>query len=118
MKDILIAARAKIASPDTWTQHVLARDTNDNSHPDSHSYAKYIHWEGLNGRDPQACKFCAVGAVQAVTTDDNTEFYRVRNALDKAAKQLFGTHNIAEVNDGDHGHAAVLQCYDHAINTI
>jgi hypothetical protein len=114
MKDILIQARAKIADQDNWTQHVLARDINDNDKPASHPLARYVHWEGLDGRDPQACKFCALGAVQAATPDEN-EFLKARDALNRAASELFGTYSIAEVND-DYDHAAVLQCYDRAIN--
>ena len=114
MKDILIGARATIADQANWTQHVLARDINDNDKPDSHPLANQIHWEGLNGRDSQACKFCAAGAGQAVTTSENGRFHAAHSALNQAARNLFGTYSIAEVNDG-HGHRAVLQYYDHAI---
>lgn len=108
----LIAARAKIATPETWTQHALARDINDNDKPASHSQANNIHWGGIDGRDPFACKFCALGAVQAVTDDNG--FDAVRLALNRAARELFGMYSIAEIND-DYGHEDVLQCFDRAI---
>lgn len=113
MKEILLAARAKIQTPDTWTQHALARDLNGYDKPNDHPLANQIHWEGIDGRDPRACKWCAVGALQAVTPDSKV-FNEAYYALAKAAKALFGKYNVSEVND-EHGHAAVLQCYDKAI---
>jgi hypothetical protein len=115
MKNYLIAARAKIADPANWTQHVLARDANGDDKPSDHPFANYIHWEGIDGRDSQACQWCAVGAVQAVTTEDIEA--TVILALCKAARQLHKADNIANVND-ELGHGAVLACFDRAIGDI
>jgi hypothetical protein len=113
MKDILIAARAKIADQANWTQHALARDADNNNKPDSHPQANNVFWSGLTGRDPLACKFCALGAVEAVEADDS-RFRQARDALNTAAFDLFRKLSIFDVNDNI-GHVAVLQCYDHAI---
>jgi hypothetical protein len=106
-KDQLIAARAKIADRRNWTQHVLARDINGSSdHPSKNVFF------GLSPRDPAACQWCAVGAIQAVTTteeDDKAAFALVGIA----ARQLYGQHP-STVND-DIGHDAVLACFDKAI---
>jgi hypothetical protein len=112
MKNYLIAARAKIENPVNWTQHVLARDANGNDKPSDHPLANDTHWEGIDGRDPQACQWCAMGAVQAVTTDETEG--DVTLALCKATNQLYGQSHIATVND-EIGHDAVLACFDRAI---
>jgi hypothetical protein len=101
MKDILIAARAKIADAANWTQNALARDAKGCA----------VHGEeDLDGRDARACQWCAIGAVQAVS---NFESAAVR-ALNIAATALYGRGGIADVND-EIDHAAVLACFDKAI---
>jgi hypothetical protein len=112
MKDYLLAARAKIADPTNWTQKALARDSEGCNKPSKHPLAFNPHWEGIDGRDPRACQWCALGALQAVTPEgkDRPAMY----ALCKAARQLYETDRIATIND-DLGHAAVLACYDKAI---
>jgi hypothetical protein len=54
-KDYLIAARAKIADENNWTQGALARDSNGDDKPSSHPLADHAYWEGLDGRDSRAC---------------------------------------------------------------
>jgi hypothetical protein len=118
MKDYLIAARAKIADPTNWTQNAFARDVYGSEKPRNHPLAFNPHWEGIDGRDPRACQWCAMGAVQAVTPSYEPEAL-VFHALHKAAGRLYEREigvfgGIAEVND-NLGHDAVLACFDKAI---
>jgi hypothetical protein len=112
-KTDLLAARAKITDESNWTQGVMARDANGDDKPRSHPLADDIHWEGIDGRYPQACQWCALGAVQAVTTTIDYE-QDASSALNAAARHLHGGISIASVND-ELGHAAVLACFDKAI---
>jgi hypothetical protein len=111
-KDYLTAARAKIADKGNWTQGVLARDANGDDKPRSHPLADDPHWEGIDGRDTDACQWCALGAVQAVTPVEHEQ--DAYSALNIAARQLHGGIRMPEVND-ELGHAAVLACFDQAI---
>jgi hypothetical protein len=110
-KDYLIAARAKIADESNWTQHALARDVYGSEKPRDHPLADDTHWEGIDGRDVQACQWCAMGAVQAVTPIEHEQ--DAWSALNAAAR-LHSRVSIPEVND-NLGHAAVLACFDQAI---
>jgi hypothetical protein len=112
-KDYLLAARAKIADESNWTQHALARDVYGSEKPRDHPLADDTHWEGIDGRDVQACQWCAMGAVQAVTPIEHERY--VQKALNAAALKLYeDLASIPEVND-NLGHAAVLACFDQAI---
>jgi hypothetical protein len=115
MKNILIAARAKIADPANWVKDVLAVDANGDYKPSSHPLADDAHWEGLDGRDVQACQWCAMGAVQAVTTEVTED--AAFAALDIAAIGLYDKTGIVAVND-ELGHAEVLACFDKAIKDV
>ena len=115
-QEILIAARAKIADEANWCKGALARDINGDDKPDSHEHSEFIFWEGLQGNDPMSCRWCALGAVQAVIGDDHIP-YAVRSPLEKAARNLFQAKTIADLNDGL-GHVAVMQCYDAAIKMV
>lgn len=98
VKDILVAAKARIATEATWTRYVLARNA-----------------EGEQTRvdSDDACKFCAYGAVSAVTlADDPLQAAAVR-ALRAAAETLYG-EGVAYVNDRI-GFAAVHHVFDLAI---
>jgi hypothetical protein len=108
-KNTLIKARALIADPERWTQHALARDAHGLSHPSAHPQGNNIFWEGLQGNDPQACAWCAIGALQHVKPSS----LKALKLLAIAADALYNTH-IANVND-ELGHTAVLAIYDHAI---
>jgi hypothetical protein len=112
IKDYLIAARAKIADESNWTQHALARDVYGSEKPRNHPLADDPHWEGIDGRDTDACQWCAMGAVQAVTPTAHEQ--QTWEALDAAAAKLYYNPRIADVND-EVGHAAVLACFDQAI---
>jgi hypothetical protein len=108
----LLAARAKIADKDNWTQHVLARDVYGSEKPRNHPLADDPHWEGIDGRDTDACQWCAIGSIQAVTPVEHEHY--VHKALTTVAFRLHNGHTIDMVND-DIGHAAVLACFDQAI---
>jgi hypothetical protein len=112
-KEYLIAARAKITDESNWTQHALARDVYGSEKPRNHPLADDTHWEGIDGRHPQACQWCALGALQAVTPTIEHE-QDASSALNAAARHLYKGNNIPEVNDNI-GHAAVLACFDKAI---
>lgn len=92
VKEVLIAARAKIADPANWTQGMLARD------------ASGIPVEVCSSR--AAC-WCAVGAVAESApyelTNTTVEF------LNKAAGMQIETFNDT------HTHAEVLAKFDEAI---
>jgi hypothetical protein len=96
--EILKAARALIADPARWQRQDFA-DT----------------WVC----DPNASKFCAIGAAYHVagvrpTSDEQTQEIRVaHDTLYGAAHELYG-RGIIDVNDNI-GHAAVMRCYDAAI---
>jgi hypothetical protein len=112
IKDYLVAARAKVADESNWTAYALARDAEGNDKPSSHPLSDDTHWEGIDGRHPQACRWCALGAVQSVTPEGWE--HEASTALNIAARQLYGGTSIPEVND-NLGHAAVLACFDKAI---
>lgn len=100
----LVAARALIADPSQWTTHSLARDA-----------------QGLGrlATDEDAVCFCAAGALQRVcggklgNVEGTYLYFKLWNVLDDAAAAL-GYGSTVHAND-DVGHAAVLQCYDYAI---
>lgn len=108
--EILIAAKAKIADEATWTQGEFRRDTKGNG------------W--CNFED--ACSFCALGAVQAVT-----DFYKwdmnnvgpsvVLNYLIDAVPEEFkievfrGTYGYVSQYNDKHTHKDVMNLYDKAI---
>jgi hypothetical protein len=101
----LIAARALIETPDTWTTGYYATDANQRPiHPGNAS----------------ACRFCAFGAAKRVTNcrvlvPATARYDRVRAALNISAITLFGENmGIYKVNE-TLGHAAVLRVYDAAI---
>jgi hypothetical protein len=108
-KNTLIKARALIADPARWTQNALARDAHGDSHPQAHPQSNNISWDGLRGDDPQACSWCAIGAVQHVEPSS----LKALKLLDEAAETRYGL-STANVNDVL-GHEAVLEIYDHAI---
>jgi hypothetical protein len=112
-KDTLIKARALLADPARWTQHALAlaRDAAGESHPPNHprSSSMFWAWEGIEGNDPAACSWCAIGALQHVTRASIKPF----NLLTDAAETIYDLC-ITDVND-KLGHDAVLEIYDHAI---
>ena len=117
-KSILTEARALIADPEHWTQESLAiQDTGAETTPTSEfAYA-----------------WCALGALQRVSDDDDDNTPRVSAAdmLADAASQILNGRNcvtkgnpIVQLNDDEHGvfdtpeetHAAVIRAFDLAIS--
>lgn len=92
-KEILIAAKAKIATRETWTQDATARDASGKP-----TYAT----------DPNAVCWCALGAIQAVV-DGIVSGLMAYSALDRCADG-----DAIDVNDYD-GFEAVHAAFDRAI---
>jgi hypothetical protein len=67
-------------------------------------------WSGFDS-DLQPHQHCALTALGQETSKDDRAF----RALYQAAEDLFGETTPWKVNDY-HGHAAVMQMYDYAIN--
>lgn len=99
-RDIIIAARAKIATPKTWTQGVYARNAR----------GREVHY-GAKG----AVRWCSTGAVRCVR--DNPEagvgIEDANVALDILCAAAMD-ESIAAFND-THTHPAVLAMFDRAI---
>ena len=90
--DILVAARAKISTPETWCQTVVARDS-----------------EGLSVvvDDPAACQWCAMGALLLVCNRDT-------EAVHRAAEYL--CWGLVGYNDNPETcHADIMAMFDAAI---
>lgn len=108
--DILKAAKARIADPANWVQ------TN---------YAVNAEGVSVGEADPEACKFCAKGAMyaalwasfspDALLPEESRQAFMIGSALlNDAALQNYHRMSIISVND-DLGHDAVMRCYDAAI---
>lgn len=94
-KEILIAARALIATPDRWTKHTSARDAND---------APVII------SDNNAICFCAGGAIEKAAP----------GSFDKLAKFIMMANGLRWIltawNDApERTHAEVLAAFSRAI---
>ncbi len=92
--EILIEARKLIEREENWTQEAFARQANGNN--------AYLH-------GPFACKFCTIGAVRRVTSDELTTKEKALDALRSVAQVPLAIFNDA------HTHAEVLQLFDKAI---
>lgn len=93
--EILRAAREKIADPARWRKGWYASDVN-----------------GVDcyGHDPEACRWCAIGAIQAVVGDPDTDQAPSR-ALRSAAG--VGAHYFNDKPSTTH--SDVLSLFDRAI---
>lgn len=103
VRDILIAARAKIEKPENWTKGAEARTAS-----------------GLvvYATDRDAVCFCTVGALFAVAPylEDQPLRFEARAKLKAAIGRRSATFNITEYNDMDHRkHADILALFDRAI---
>lgn len=87
--DVLIRARNLISNKNHWT-----REIEDNG------YGRY----------------CAVGAVKAVTKD-MTRWDTAVNRLNNVSRELFGT-GVVTVNDRKDGHRNVMRVYAEAIRQL
>lgn len=95
--DLLRRAKAKIATPERWTQYKVARNTRGG----------YV--DPLN---PEATCWCSVGALVAVRADRYGPLYsRAVKALSIAAG-----YNIERFNDADETtHHQIVGVFDRAI---
>lgn len=96
--EILKAARARIAQPETWCKEWFARDERG---------------QNRDYNDPEAVKWCAVGSIRKEDTPYNGPVY---GAL--LAQLPEGYKSVSDYND-DFGvtHADILALYDRAIAT-
>lgn len=97
--EILKAARARIADPQNWCQGWFAHDERGQS---------------LDYNDPEACSWCAVGALRREGERWNRGAYKALWAQLPA-----GYDHVSDYND-DYGvtHADVLALYDRAIAAL
>lgn len=89
---VLKRARARIATPETWTRHFGARNAANRA---------------CHVRDREAVRWCLLGAV-AAEGGSVTAFETLRQ---------HGGRNLAELNDTT-SHAAVLRIVDRSIATL
>lgn len=102
VKDLLKEARARIDRRDHWTKNVLARD----------AFNQPIH-----ATDPEACKFCIVGALNAGDPDAEVKG-RAQYLLTKALPYV-GNEGLTSFNDGVYTtHKDILSLFDKAIGDL
>jgi hypothetical protein len=90
--EILKAAKALITDEKNWAQGCIARSASG---------------EEVGALNPTACRFCAVGAIQKVATDESRiPVIDILRSLAKGSVSFF--------NDS-HSHAEVLSLFDLAI---
>lgn len=109
--EILTGARAKIANRENWCQEDMAQDNLELS---------------VDPRSEDACAWCLVGAMHAVTPRDVQSHAELRTAFEilgallgwdecNANARVYGPWDYAsEYNDG-HEHGEVLDLLDTAI---
>jgi len=119
VRAILVSAQAVIEDPKQWVTEYEAVAADGGPR---------------NGRDLDACRWCAVGAVLKCASSDEYILYcsypgeptivsKTLQALNDAARYLFETiddctHNgITAINDYE-GHARTLQMFDRAIAQV
>jgi len=93
-KETLIKAKALIQNPENWTQGCSAVDN---------------FGEEVSPSSPEACKFCALGALDKMNDWDAGAF----KELAKVARSKYNTC-VSQVND-KLGHSAVMEIFDIAI---
>jgi hypothetical protein len=98
---LLIAAKNKIRYRKNWTTRWFARTPEGAS---------------TGPLQPEACSFCAIGAIQAVGPSANDEF-EARGYLSRALRVISGSSWPQEVSvyNDTHTHAEVLALYRKAI---
>lgn len=104
-RDILVAARARIADPEKWCQgeYAVLQDGKVISEPR----------DLANATDVAQC--CALGAVHVEAGHDYYASFDTRMLLTGASNRLYGK-NAHQVNDDDElGHDAVMKVFDLAI---
>jgi hypothetical protein len=96
---VLRNARALIARPADWTRGVHARTEN----------GRPVMWH-----DQQACRWCALGAINRAVYDLVGHKERAEGIADEIIADCFPC-NLSWINDKD-GHATVLQLFDKALD--
>jgi hypothetical protein len=99
-KKLLLNARALIADPAHWTRGVLACTGN----------GRPVMWH-----DREACRWCALGAIQRAASDLLGDEKQSMRVADEVINSWF-PRNLSAVNDTQ-GHAAVLELFDKALAT-
>ena len=94
IKQLLIAARARISKPENWTQGTAARCSNGNP---------------VMASDVKACQWCSLGTI-ALTSYSESDPETAQLNMWRALKNP----GIAEFND-THTHQEVLNVFDKAI---
>lgn len=118
VKELLIAARAVIEDPANWCQGSYALDSTPHN---------------VEPNDPNAVRFCALGALKRVSPERDTgrhglpiyrwvddEVDEAHRILMDAAEELYFA-DVVELNDfmpgiGESQHPKVLEMYDLAIS--
>jgi hypothetical protein len=95
--EILKAARELISVPERWTDHYYARDKNGNYR---------------FGDDPDAVKWCSIGALQHAASARGVSSIQVPWGV--LESQLRGGQSLAGFNDRAR-HSDVLALFDRAI---
>ena len=93
--DLLRRARKRISTMDTWCQGTAAQDCRGN---------------GVLSLHPDACRWCAIGAINAETANVNLRQLG-EEALNAVCPRPYGAEGVNDLL----GHAAVLKMYDNAI---
>lgn len=101
VSDVLCRAREKIVTG--WTRNVLARDAQETS---------------VDPRDPQACCFCAQGALIAAGAEVGESLYnKAKDALRLAIETIEGqTYPLTMYNDVHANKAQIINVFDVAIS--
>lgn len=99
-REVLVAARARIADARHWCQLAMARDEFHSS---------------VHARSRAAVRWCALGAVDSVTEASEADLMRAHNRLRKASFYL-RDEPVSVYNDAPlRRHAEVLRLFDAAI---
>lgn len=100
-REILIAAREKITTPERWCQGAHARDEGGQT---------------VLAKDPAACVWCIDGALWAVTRFTQTSARASASILLGEQIGAYSANSIHKWNDApERTHAEVLAAFDRAI---
>lgn len=104
IKDTLIAARAKIASPDLWLKGLNAKD---------------VEGTPVEPDDPLACKFCIIGAIRsAEAATDKKTFHKAYKHLKHYLPSKCDNFGSIFNDAPETTHADVLSLFDRAIGAL
>ena len=111
-KEILKKARAKIAKPENWCQGVSARKKVRSILYDFNDVL-----EACDARDPEACQWCATGAIDGVIPRDSylNVFGSRKDAL-RVLDRFCPESSVVAYNDGkENSHESIISIFDKAI---